>query len=199
MSAQVKLFTGDAVDGVSGGAAIDPAASGQDEQVLLDDLRAQYEALRDEVALVVSHRSQQALDLAHDSADALRSSIRSAPGTSIALAAVAGGLIAALLTSRRAEPTWTDSVQTSAQKIAHRAHGVWRSPDIEALADRLRHSADNSIASAQGQVSGIVPGLERLAQTISSMDTSAFTPAIEKSASWLKSVWEKLPAAPSMK
>ena len=199
MSAQVKLFTGDAVDGVGGGAAIDPSVTGHDEQALLDDLRAQYEALRDEVAAVVSHRSQQALHLAQDGTDGLRSSIRSAPGTSIALAAVAGGLLAVLVTSRRAEPTWSDTVQTSARKIAHRAQTALRSADIEALADRLRHSADNSIASARGQVSGIVPGLERLAHTISSMDASAFTPAIEKSASWIKSVWDKLPATPSIK
>lgn len=202
MSAKIKLFTGEAVDTmgeVGGAASIGPSTTGNDEQALLDELRAQYEKLRDEVAAVVSHRTQQARDLAQDGADGLRSSIRAAPGSSIALAAVAGGLIAVLLTSRRPEPTWSDTFQSSAGKFAHRAQAALRTADIEALADQLRQSADNSFASARGQMSGIVPGLERLAEKLSSMDASALSPAIEKSASWLKSVWDKLPAAPSMK
>ncbi len=195
MSAQIKLFADNAADGIDAASATANVGDGQDEQALLDELCVQYQTLRDEVAAVVAQRSQQAVQLAQAGADGLRSNIRSAPGTSIALAAIAGGLIAVLATSRRVEPTWREAAQTSARNAAHRAQTSLRSVDIDALADRIRHSAESSFSNARDQASGIVPGLERLAHTISTMDASALTPAIEKGTSWIKSVWDKLPTS----
>ena len=193
MSAQVKLFTGDAEPSMS--AVASSGTAGHDDQAVLDDLRAQYEKLSNEVAAIVSERSGQAAQLAQDGADELRSHIRSAPGTSIALAAFAGGLVAVIAASRRADPTWQDS----ARNTAHRYQAALRNADINELADRLRQTAESSLASTRNQAAGIMPGLERLAQSLSSMDSSTFGPAIEKGSSWLKAVWDKLPPAPTSK
>jgi ElaB/YqjD/DUF883 family membrane-anchored ribosome-binding protein len=201
MSAQIKLFTGDTPpennEPSMSAMSSTGSTTGTDEQAILDDLRAQYDKLRDEVTAVISERTEQAARLARDGADGLRSQIRSAPGTSIALAVLAGGLIGVLLTSRR-ELTWGETAQNSVRDTAHRYQAALRNVDINDLAERLRRSADSTLSSTRDQASGIIPGLERLAQSLSTMDSSSFTPAIEKGTSWLKSVWDKLPAAPTL-
>ena len=198
MSAQVKLFSGDAQHDntePSTSALASTVPASQDDQAVLAELRAQYEKLRNEVGTIVAERSEQAAQLAQDGADELRSYIRSAPGTSIALAALAGGLVAVIATSRRADPTWQDS----ARNTAHLYQAALRNTDINELADRLRQTAESSLASTRDQAAGIMPGLERLAQTLSTMDSSTFAPAIEKGTSWLRSVWDKLPPASTTK
>lgn len=163
------------------------SAPGGDEAgalALLDDLRAQYETLRHDVAAAVAHRAEQASQLAAEGADGLRSQIRSAPVVSLAIAAAAGGLIAVLLTKRTRELTWQEKATSYGSSL--------RDVDMKQLAERLRRSADATYETAREQASGIMPSVERLAQSLSTMDTSAFTPAIEKGTSLFKSAWNSI-------
>ncbi|MEQ1696344.1 MAG: hypothetical protein ABL901_10945 [Hyphomicrobiaceae bacterium] len=200
MSAQVKMFTNGTQDEPRDASAMaaGTGVGGHDDQAALDELRAQYEQLRGEVAAVVAKRTHQAAQLAQAGTDGLRSQIRSAPGTSLALAVIAGGLIAVLVTNRRAERTWSERVQDTARDAANRTQSAFHNADINDLASRLRRSAESSFAQTREQAAGVIPGLERLAQSLSTMDSSTFTPAIEKGTSWLKALWDKLPSAPAL-
>jgi len=159
------------------------AAAGSDASALalLEDLRVQFESLRRDVAATVAHRAEQAAQVAADGAEGLRTQIRAAPVVSLAVAAVVGGLIAVLLTQRSREPGWLERAASYRPSL----------PDIglKDAADRMRRSADATYESVREQASGIMPSVERLAQTLSTMDASAFTPAIEKGTSLFKSIW----------
>lgn len=197
MAEHVKLFPTDSQEGylqvsnISGykGSLADQMSSmktieDHDAQAVLDDLRKQYETLRGEVASAVSLRAEQASKLAAEGADGLRSQIRSQPVASLAIAAVAGGLIAVLLTQTVREPTW--------QEKASRYGSSLRDIDLGNIAERLRNSADAAYSSAREQASGIMPSVERLAQSLSAMDTTTFQPAIEKGTSLFKSLWNSV-------
>lgn len=206
MSAQPKLFANAGTLDEAGNVAAmashadvgSPGAGDQENQAILDELRAQYESLREEVAATVSKRAQQAAQLAQDGAGELRSQIRSAPGTSLALALIAGGLVAVLITSRRTEPAWTERIQDSARDAANRYQTAFRNADFNDLAGQVRRAAESSYAGARDQAAGMVPTIERLAHSLSTMDSSSFSPAIEKGTSWLKAVWDKLPSVPPL-
>ena len=203
MTAHVQLFPNNPQEGdhqvnntsAMKAATVDPMASNAndtDAQALLNDLRSQYESLRNDVSAAVAKRAEQASELAGQGADTLRTQIRSAPVASIAAAVLAGGVLAVLLVPRRPEPTWRDT--------AVRYGNSLRDVDVAELANSLRRSADNTLTSARDQAAGFMPSVERLAQSLSTVDSSTFSPAIEKGTELLRSVWGKVsPNLPSVK
>ena len=144
----------------------------------LTELRATLERLTHDVALVAERRAAAAAKCVADGADGLRSGIRQAPVTSLAVAVVAGALLAVVLTTgRSAEPAWRQSA---------RRYGSAMRDEMDAMMVGARRAADDARAST----AGIMPSVERLAQTLAQMDVSStLAPAVEKGSAILRSMW----------
>jgi hypothetical protein len=158
--------------------------SDAEAQSLLDDLNAQLVSLRTEIQSLAAQGANQVASIAHDGADGLRDQIRKAPVLSLGLALVAGSLIAIAVTARPATPaTWRDRIEPYRAQL----------PDIDVntLMSRARQAAHQTGEAA----SSIVPGVERLAQAIASMDATTLQPAIERGSDWVRSIWGSVSGA----
>ena len=150
-------------------------------QRVLAELRITLDRLKYDVAIVAERNALAVSRSVSDGAEQLRGEIRKAPGIALAAAAVAGVLIAIAVTSGRpAEPAW--------RQTARRFQSGMRE-DMDALMTRARHVADDAKVST----SGILPSVERLAQTLSQMDVnSTLGPAVEKGSTLLRTAWQSL-------
>jgi ElaB/YqjD/DUF883 family membrane-anchored ribosome-binding protein len=147
----------------------------------LSELRASLDKLKADVTSVAERRASAIAKSVTKSADQLAVEIRKAPGTSIAIATLAGVLLAVVITSGRpAEPTW----RRTARAYQDQARG-----ELDALMARARHVADD----ARGTASGIMPSVERLVKNFSEMDVnSTLAPAIEKGSTMMRTAWQAM-------
>ena len=180
---QPKLFPTVTAAGYGGN---DPSSaraelSEDDQMGVLAELRTKLDGLKRDVAVAAEYRAAALLQGVAEGADDLRREIRRAPGISLAVATLAGVLLAVALTSgRQPEQSWRQTArryQSAAQD------------EMDRLLSRARHVADD----ARGSAAGIYPSVERLADRLSQMDIGGtLAPAIEKGSSLLRTAWLSL-------
>ena len=178
-----KLFPTTDAAGFGGndpGTGIGPAKDDELDGVLAE-LRASLDKLKIEVAAVAERHGEAVSKGVSAGAEQLRTEIRKAPGLALAVAAVTGVVVAIALTSTRpVEPEWRQTARRYQSGIRD---------DLDAIMTRARQAADDARAST----SGLIPSVERLAQTLSQMDVnSTLAPAIEKGSTLLRSAWLSL-------
>lgn len=180
---QPKLFPAADAAGFGGN---DPAlAESQhrdDDMVqVLSELRTTLAKLRSDVAAVAERRAAAVATSVADGAEQLRGEIRKAPGIAIAVAALAGILIAVAVTSGRPqEPAWRQTA---------RRYRSAMSDDVDALMAQ----ASRVGGGVRDATSGLMPSIERLAQKLSEMDlNNQLAPALEKGSTLLRSAWQTL-------
>ena len=155
--------------------------SQDDEMASLTELRAALGKLQSEVATMAERRAAEVAASVTDGAEQLRGEIRKSPGIAIAVAAMAGILIAVAVTSGRpAEPAWRQTA---------RRYRTAMSDDVDALLAQ----ASRVGGGARDAASGLMPSVERLVQKFSEMDVNnQLAPALEKGSTLLRSAWQTL-------
>lgn len=157
----------------SSGALHDQAV---DRAARLAAVRADLAALVADVTRVAESRASQVKNAAIDDAEAgvdfARDTIRSHPLPAVAIAFVVGAAVAVGLT-----PT--------SRRSGSARRGDW-TPDLGQMAQGLQRSASSTGSS-------VLSAFERVVDSVSTIDPkSSLTPAIEKAAGWLSSLWETM-------
>ena len=153
-----------------------------DEMALtLAELRQTLVKLQSDVANLAERRAAAVARGVADGSAFLQGEIRKAPGIAIAVAALAGVLVAVAVTSGRpAEPAWRQAARRYQSAV---------SDDMDALLAR----ANRVGGGVREAASGLMPSVERLVQKFSEMDVnSQLAPALEQGSTVLRSAWQAL-------
>ena len=175
MAVQVKLFpTGEQEDKSMG------PHDDVDVHSALEALRNEMEQLKTSVSDFATRQAQQARAFAGESTEQLKGSIVRNPATALGVALFLGVGLGLLLTSPRREKNWSDTLEDYRKSVPD--------VDVRKLLAKLQRQASDATESA---TSSFMPSLERLANSISSIDTEdTVGPALEKGTNWIKSVWK---------
>ena len=147
----------------------------------LEEIRATIEKLKDDVSTMAERRAMAVSNALSDGAEHLSGEIRKAPGAALVIAAIAGILVGIAVTRARPAPlTWHERALRLPAGIGE---------DWNSMTGRARGLVDDARSSA----AGLLPSVERLAQTLSQMDVnSTLAPALEKGTTLLKTAWQSL-------
>ena len=139
------------------------------DQTRISELREELSALTDTIADMTAKRLAQVEKLASDSTATLRSSIETQPWVSVGIAAAAGALLAVII------------VPKSPRAFRYNDIATYNADDIAASVRR---------AAARVDTQPITSRLERLVDSISSIDPSVLTssPAYDTAKTWLNTI-----------
>jgi ElaB/YqjD/DUF883 family membrane-anchored ribosome-binding protein len=148
-----------------------------DPDATLAELRRDLASLVSDVKLVVEARAKAAKDAAELGLDATRSTIRTYPVSSMAIAALIGVAAAVVLTAGPRRP------RSLATRIGDWSPGITRN-DLHEIVSNLQRSASRITPGTP-----LMSAFERVVDTVSSLDTKAtLTPALEKAGAWLNTL-----------
>ena len=139
------------------------------DQSRISELREELSVLTDTIASLTAKRFAQAEKLASDGTAALRSNIETRPWASMGIAAAAGALLAVA------------TIPKSSRGFRYNDAASYNADDIAASVRR---------AAARVDTQPITSRLERLVDSISSIDPSALTssPAYDTAKSWVQTI-----------
>lgn len=157
----------------------DPATAAPDAHSALADLRRQVDELKRTLGDALERRTAQAAAGIHNGAEQLRHEIRGAPVVAVAIAALAGVLVAIAITQQRPPQTKWQYAQDQVRRAM---------PDIDmgALRERL---ADAS-TRVRDDAYGLLPSVEQLAQAVSRMESTSIAPMLDKGATFMRGIWD---------
>lgn len=146
-------------------------------------LRQQLDDLKAAFAASAQRATAQAVQGFETGAHAVSRDIRSAPLISIAIAAAAGIILGIAVTAPR-------SRRSDWQKTVDRVYAHVPDVDMSAVRRRLEDRAEH----ARDRAVGLLPTVEQLAQAVSRLEATTFTPMLEKGTTWVRGLWDSLGA-----
>jgi hypothetical protein len=156
-----------------------PAHTDADVQ-LLDELRQAYDSLAAQVAAISEKPMAAIADATESLAQPVREQIKVAPLTSVILATLGGVALAIVLTSgTRKALTLSERALSYADAVGH--------IDVHPAMARLARATEAARHSASDAASGFIPNIEKLATSLSRIDTGGSVKgAIEQAVDWVR-------------
>ena len=147
--------------------------AGQDIGENFSEMKAEIERLTNIVAEVAAHRARQASDMAEQGIDAARQHVRAYPWTSVAVAGIAGALIAvATQSARQNEPNSWRQLRRSARRQLNdlkRFTPLVQVADVSSVLPNVRMPSIDVASKTRS----LADGIERMVTALADFDPRA--------------------------